>query len=152
MLERGLKNRLRTAPSIPMPGAAGTPIEASELDVRIAALSEQRRAGRLDEGEYSRQVAWLKKHGIRPSSGPIDPSSAALLKSLTFRPLAVAGSLAMSLIELGPPSPGGVLELARAGIGTAVFYLHELGWERYLDRPRRDSARVVDFAYFGRCA
>jgi uncharacterized membrane protein len=45
-----------------------------------------------------------------------------------------------------------VLELARAGIDTAVFYLHELGWERYLESPRRDSARLVDFAYFGKGA
>jgi uncharacterized membrane protein len=72
-----------------------------------------------------------------------------MLKSMSFQPSMAAGSLAMGLLGIGPPAAGGLLGIVRAGVDAAVFYLHELGWEHFLDRPRRDSARTVDFRYFG---
>ena len=84
-----------------------------------------------------------------PGSKTVDPSTAALLKLLTFRPLVAAGSLAMAVVGLGPAAAGGAMSIIQAGVDTTVFYLHELGWDRLLGNPRRDSARTIDFTYYG---
>ena len=149
LLEAGLKNRLDMNLVAPEPGDLVADPAASELARRIAGLSEQRRAGRLGEAQFLRQVAWLHEHGIRPGSETVDPSTAALLKSLTFRPLVAAGSLAMAVVGLGPAAAGGAMSIIQAGVDTTVFYLHELGWDRLLGKPRRDSARTMDFTYYG---
>jgi uncharacterized membrane protein len=151
LLESGLKNRLAGGSSPPMPGAPAVAAQDGVLESRLAALEEQRRAGLVDERQFRRQVRWLGEHGIRPGSEAVDPGTAAMFKSLTFQPLTAAGSLALGLVGLGggPVAAGGLVALFHAGLDTAVFYAHELGWERYLGRPRRDSARTVDFVYFG---
>ncbi|HEX6013897.1 MAG TPA: hypothetical protein VFY87_19300, partial [Geminicoccaceae bacterium] len=101
LLEGGLKNRLADDSSLPMPGAPAMAAQGGVLENRLAALEEQRRAGVVGERQFRRQVRWLGEHGIRPGSEAVDPSTAAMFKSLTFRPLAAAGSLAMGLVGIG---------------------------------------------------
>lgn len=148
LLEAGLKNRLDPGLVPPPPGEVVAEA-ASGLVRRLAALGDQRRAGRLGERQYRRQIAWLQEHGIRPGSTTVDPNTAALLKSLSFRPLVAAGTLAMGAVGLGPAAAGGMLGVIQASLDTVVFYLHELGWDRFLGKPRRDSARTIDFPYYG---
>jgi len=94
-------------------------------------------------------VRWLQDNGIHPGSQVTDSRTVALGKALSYQPLLALGSLAAWFAGGAPILAEGVLSVLRAGLDTAVFYAHELGWERFAGTPRRDSARIVDFRYFG---
>ena len=145
-LEAGLKGRLDPALSVPMPGS-GT--STSMLQQRLVLLSEQRATGVLEEEPYRRQVRWLQDNGIHPGSQVTNSQTVALAKALSYQPLLALSSLAAWFAGGTPILAEGLLGVLRTGLDTAVFYAHELGWERLAGTPRRDSARIVDFRYFG---
>jgi uncharacterized membrane protein len=145
-LEDGLKRRLDPTLKVPMPGSGAA---TSVLQQRLVRLSEQRASGLLEEEPYQRQVRWLHDNGIHPGSQVTDSRTVALGKALSYQPILVLGSLAAWFAGGAPILVEGVLGMLRVGLDTAVFYAHELGWERLAGQPRRDSARIVDFRYFG---
>lgn len=149
VLEAGLKNRLDPGLVVPMPGVPAMAGWDSPLERRVAILAEARAAGMIDEPHYRQQSQLLRERGLQAGSTSVDNSDAALAKALTFQPIVAAGSLAMWLVGLGPAAAPGLLGAARAGVDTAVFYLHELVWDRWVRQPRRDTVRFVDFRYFG---
>lgn len=161
-IEAGMKNRLDpNAPGPPMPEAAHLAAQGDgggfgggdAARDRLAALEAQRAAGLLGEPQFQAQARWLGEHGARAGSQAVEPATAALAKALTYRPLAALAGAGLALLGgaevAAVGAAAGAYGLLRAGLDTAVFYAHELGWERLGTRPRRDSARTVDFRYFG---
>ena len=63
---------------------------------------------------------------------PRSPNSrtVALGKALSYQPMLALGSLAAWFAGGAPILAEGLLGVLRAGLDTAVFYAHELGWER----------------------
>ena len=43
----------------------------------------------------------------------------------------------------------GALEVLQITINSAKFYMHEVGWAKYMGIPRTDAARTIDFKYIG---
>ena len=110
-----------------MPGSGAS---TSMLQQRLVLLSEQRATGVLEEESYRQQVRWLQDNGIHPGSQTTNSQTVALAKALSYQPLLALGSLAAWFAGGAPILAEGLLGVLRTGLDTAVFYVHELGWER----------------------
>lgn len=150
-VEAGLRGRLQAGTAFPSPSTPGAPLAGSVLEQRLAALDDLRGAGLLTPAQYETQLARLRDRGLDPGSETVDPATVALYKTLSYRPLVSLANVFIDLFWIGQPFAAGVLVLLQVTVNTTKFYFHELAWEQFVGAgTRRDSARVMDFAYLGR--
>lgn len=149
-MEAGLKNRLSGDDVIAMPSRPGATLAGGVVEQRLQALDDLLRAGAMTAEQHARHAARLRDRGLDPGSEVVDPATVALYKTLSYRPMVSLANVFIDYYWIGTPFAAGVLVLLQVTVNTTKFYFHELAWERIRGGgTRRDSARTIDFAYFG---
>ncbi|BBK43573.1 hypothetical protein STVA_35930 [Allostella vacuolata] len=148
LVEAGIKNRLDPTARVAMPNAAAD--HRGVLEQRRAAIDDLLKSGAIDAETHRRQIALLVERGLDPGSQVADPATVALFKTLAYRPMVSFANIWIDYFWIGQPWAAGLLVLLQVTVNTTKFYFHELAWERVRGPgSRRDSARVIDFAYLG---
>lgn len=148
LVEAGIKNRLDAEAQVAMPTAAAD--SRGVLEQRRAAIDDLLKSGAIDAEQHRRQVALLAERGLDPGSQVADPATVALYKTLAYRPMVSFANIWIDYFWIGQPWAAGLLVLLQVTVNTTKFYFHELAWEKVRGPgSRRDSARVMDFAYLG---
>ena len=148
LVESGIKNRLDPKAVVPMPVTAAD--TRSVIEQRRAAIDELLQRGAIDAEQHRRQIEMLVERGLDPGSQVTDPATVALYKTLAYRPMVSFANIWIDYFWIGQPWAAGLLVLLQVTVNTTKFYFHELAWERIKGGgTRRDSARVLDFAYLG---
>lgn len=148
LVEAGIKNRLDPKAAIAMPTAAAD--GRGVLEQRRAAIDDLLQSGAIDAAQHRQQVALLVERGLDPGSQVADPATVALYKTLAYRPMVSFANIWIDYFWIGQPWAAGLLVLLQVTVNTTKFYFHELAWEQVRGPgSRRDSARVMDFAYLG---
>ncbi|MGE0719361.1 MAG: DUF2061 domain-containing protein, partial [Alphaproteobacteria bacterium] len=149
-VEAGLKRRLDPAMTLPMPATAVMKDTRSVVERRLAALDDLHRAGAIDAEQYKDHAARLVERGLEPGSEVVDPATVALYKTMSYRPMVSFANIFIDYYWIGQPFAAGVLVFLQVTVNTTKFYFHELAWEGIAGGgARRDSARTIDFEYFG---
>ncbi|BBK30694.1 putative membrane protein DUF2061 [Stella humosa] len=148
LVEAGIKNRLDPTAQIAMPNAVAD--HRGVLEQRRAAIDDLLKSGAIDGEMHQRQIALLVERGLDPGSQVADPATVALYKTLAYRPMVSFANIWIDYFWIGQPWAAGMLVLLQVTVNTTKFYFHELAWEQVRGPgSRRDSARVIDFAYLG---
>ncbi|MCC7274960.1 MAG: DUF2061 domain-containing protein [Alphaproteobacteria bacterium] len=149
-VESGIKRRLDPEATLPMPATTAVRDTRSVVERRLAALADLQRAGVIGREQYDQQVARLVERGLDPGSEVVDPATVALYKTLSYRPMVSLANVFIDYYWIGAPFAAGVLVLLQVTVNTTKYYFHELAWESIAGGgTRRDSARTIDFDYFG---
>jgi uncharacterized membrane protein len=149
-IETGIKNRLPATGTFPMPSRPDAPLQGGIVERRLQALEDLRRSGVLTQEQFQAQSERLREHGLDPGSQVVDPSTIALYKTLAYRPIVSFINVFLDYYWIGYPYAAGVLVFLQVTVNSTKFYFHELAWERFgAISARRDSARTVDFSYYG---
>ncbi len=149
-IETGIKNRLPATGTFPMPSRPDAPLQGGIVERRLQALEDLRRSGVLTEEQFQAQTQRLREHGLDPGSQVVDPNTIALYKTLAYRPIVSFLNVFIDYWWIGYPYAAGVLVFLQVTVNSTKFYFHELAWERLgAVSTRRDSARTVDFSYYG---
>jgi len=149
-IESGIKNRLPATGAFPMPSRPDAPLDGGVVERRLQALEDLRRSGVLTEEQFQAHTQRLREHGLDPGSQTFDPGTIALYKTLAYRPIVSLLNVFIDYWWIGFPYATGVLVFLQVTVNSTKFYFHELAWERLgAVTARRDSARTVDFAYYG---
>lgn len=148
LVEAGIKNRLDPTARIAMPTTAAD--LRGVLEQRRAAIDDLLKSGAIDTEQHQKQIALLVERGLDPGSQVADPATVALYKTLAYRPMVSFANIWIDYFWIGQPWAAGLLVLLQVTVNTTKFYFHELAWEQVRGPgSRRDSARVMDFAYLG---
>lgn len=149
LVEAGIKNRVDPAAPLPLPTARAKDAR-DVIEQRVAAVDDLLRSGAIDARQHRIQIARLLERGLDPGSEVTDPSTVALYKTLSYRPMVSFANVWIDYYWIGQPWAAGLLVLLQVTVNTTKFYFHELAWEQIAGGgTRRDSARTMDFAYLG---
>jgi uncharacterized membrane protein len=149
LIEAGLKNRLPTDQTVPMPQPVAAVAPAEPTARRLAELEALRQAGTITHDEYAAQAAGLMKHALGSSSTIPDLNVVTATKAVSYRVIVSISHLFVNYYWTGNYITVGALEILQITINSAKFYFHELAWAKYMGIPRGDAARTLDFKYIG---
>ena len=149
LLDTGLKNRLQTDETIALPVAGSTSPAVDVIARRLAQLELLRQSGTITAEEYTEQAAALKEYGLGSSSQAPDLSVVTAVKAISYRIIVSISHIFVDYYWTGNYVATGALEVLQITINSAKFYLHEIGWAKYVGIPRTDAARTIDFRYIG---
>lgn len=149
VVDAGLKNRSLTDEPIAMPAAVrGNPV-VDVVSRRLAQLELMRQAGAISLEDFTNQAKSLQEHGLGASSEAPDLATVTAVKALSYRIIVSISHIFVDYYWTGNYVATGALEVLQITINSAKFYVHELGWAKYMGIPRTDAARVIDFKYIG---
>jgi len=149
LVDAGLKNRLPNDDAIAMPQTANASPVADVIARRLAELEQLRQSGTITPEEYTAQTAALKEHGLGSSSTAPDLSVVTAVKAISYRIIVSISHIFVDYYWTGNYVAAGALEVLQITINSAKFYMHEVGWAKYMGIPRTDAARTIDFKYIG---
>lgn len=143
VLERGVKRRIAEGEAIPTPFQPETLESATAR--RLAVLEGLHRDGTIDEETYRRQRELVESGKTLDAPPVVDPSTVALWKTISYRPLVSFANIFIDYFWIGQPFAAGVLVLLQVTVNTTKFYFHELAWSRFSDgEGGREAARGLD--------
>lgn len=149
VVDASLKGRADALGAIPMPEPAQRAPVDSPLSRHMAELEQMHKAGLIPEAEYKAQMEALKERGLGTSSTAPDQSVITAVKAFSYRVIVSISHIFVDYYWTGSYVATGALEVLQITINSAKFYMHELGWAKYMGVPRTDAARTIDFRYIG---
>ena len=149
VVDASLKGRLKAEDSVPMPDATKKAPAADAVARHMAGLELLRQAGQISQKEYDAQVETLLENSLGSSSTAPDLSVVTAVKAFSYRIIVSISHIFVDYYWTGSYVATGALEVLQITINSAKFYMHELGWAKYMGVPRTDAARTIDFKYIG---
>ena len=146
LIERGMRNRLESAP-IPLP-ETGTSAPAYN-SVKLAELRRLRDANRISEVAYKEQVAKANEE-VPAYKPPVGLMSDSVNKNISFRTLGTFVDFGIAYFVTASGGLSWAIALGLNASDSVWFVLNDQYWDDYYTRyDTHDSERAVDFAYLG---
>ncbi|WP_448188996.1 DUF2061 domain-containing protein [Azospirillum sp. sgz301742] len=149
VVDASLKGRAGTDYAIPMPDPTRKTPAADAIGRHMAGLELLRQSGQISQKEYEVQAEALLENGQGSSSTAPDLSVVTAVKAFSYRVIVSISHIFVDYYWTGSYVATGALEVLQITINSAKFYMHELGWAKYMGVPRTDAARTIDFKYIG---
>lgn len=149
VVDASLKGRVGAADAVPMPDPIRKTSAADTVARHLAGLELLRQAGQISQKEYEAQAEALLENGQGSSSTAPDLSVVTAVKAFSYRMIVSVSHIFVDYYWTGSYVATGALEVLQITINSAKFYMHELGWAKYMGVPRTDAARTIDFKYIG---
>ena len=149
VVDASLKGRADTAAAIPMPDPALKTPKDDSIARHMAGLELLRQSGQISQKEFEAQAEALLENGQGTSSTAPDLSVVTAVKAFSYRLIVSVSHIFVDYYWTGSYVATGALEVLQITINSAKFYMHELGWVKFMGIPRTDAARTIDFKYIG---
>lgn len=149
VVDASLKGRVGAEDSVPMPDPIRKTSAADTIARHMAGLELLRQSGQISQKEYEVQAEALLENGQGSSSTAPDLSVVTAVKAFSYRMIVSVSHIFVDYYWTGSYVATGALEVLQVTINSAKFYMHELGWAKYMGIPRTDAARTIDFTYIG---
>lgn len=148
-VDASLKGRADPSVAIPMPDASLKSAKDDSIARHLASLELLRQSGQMSQADFEAQSEALLENGTGSSSTAPDLSVVTAVKAFSYRMIVSVSHIFVDYYWTGSYVATGALEVLQITINSAKFYMHELGWAKFMGVPRTDSARTIDFRYIG---
>lgn len=148
-VDASLKGRADPSVAIPMPDPSLKSPKDDSIARHMASLELLRQSGQISQKEFEAQAEVLLENGTGSSSTAPDLSVVTAVKAFSYRVIVSISHIFVDYYWTGSYVATGALEVLQITINSAKFYMHELGWAKFMGVPRTDAARTIDFKYIG---
>lgn len=148
-VDASLKGRADASVVIPMPDPNRKTPSEDAIARHMAGLELLRQSGQISQKEFEAQAEALLENGTGSSSTAPDLSVVTAVKAFSYRVIVSISHIFVDYYWTGSYVATGALEVLQITINSAKFYMHELGWAKFMGIPRTDAARTIDFKYIG---
>ena len=149
LVDASLKGRIDGVGVVPMPDPNRKPTADETIARHMTGLELLRQSGQISQKEFEVQSEALLESGLGTSSTAPDLSVVTAVKAFSYRVIVSISHIFVDYYWTGSYVATGALEVLQITINSAKFYMHELGWAKFMGIPRTDAARTIDFKYIG---